>query len=276
MLPVPWNKTKKSMAFYNILYSSLCYTAVCVQFGQWTWLATLQKWTFDAVYSGSLFWRVTLTCTHSFFVPRLVWAVVAVQSFVVVTRVCLVAHLAHLPGAGLAAVAAIHEKAYTWRALRGGLWTLAGPLAVLCAVVRVYKWGCDGCGRRHGGGIQGVGLQRGKGKENEISSSYTLYFIHLICPIAFTSCVQLMSHHQARAFVTVIAQKRSSAATLSTCLSGIFLLHERYLTPCVEAIFLMPLILIFFFIQPSLVTMSQQVMDLKGLKSLTCTLLLQC
>lgn len=227
------HETKPKIAFSNILYSSLCCAAVCVQFGQWTWLATLQKWTFDAVYSGSLFWWVTLTCTHSFFVPRLVWAVVAVQSLVVVTHVCLVAHLAHLPGAGLAAVAAIHEEAYTWRALRGGLWTLAGPLAVLCAVVQVYKWGCDSCGRQHGGGIQGVGLQRGKGKENEIPSSYTLYFINLICPIAFTSCVQLMSHHQAWAFVTVIAQNKSSATTLSTCLSGIFFYCTKGIWPLV-------------------------------------------
>lgn len=107
---------------------------------------------------------VTLTCTHSFFVPRLVRAVVTVQSLVVVAHVCLVAHLAHLPGAGLAAVTAVHEEAHTRRTGRGEPGTLTGPLAVLRPVVRVCSRGCDGCGRRHGSGILGVGLERGKPK----------------------------------------------------------------------------------------------------------------
>lgn len=107
-------------------------------------------------------WWVTLTCTHSFFVPRLVRAVVTVQSLVVVARVCLIAHLAHLLGAGLAAVTAIHEEAHTRRTGRGDPRTLTGPLAVLCPVVRVCSCGCDGCGRQHGSGILGVGLERWK------------------------------------------------------------------------------------------------------------------
>lgn len=108
---------------------------------------------------------MTLTCTHSFFVPRHVRAVVTVQSLVVVARVCLVAHLAHLPGAGLAAVTAVHEEAHTWRTGRGHLGTLAGPLAVLRPVVLVHSWGCGGCGGRHGSGILGVGLERGRGEK---------------------------------------------------------------------------------------------------------------
>lgn len=102
---------------------------------------------------------MTLTCTHSFFVPRLVRAVVTVQSLVVVAGVCLVAHLAHLAGAGLAAVTAVHQEAHTWRTFRGDRGTLAGPLAVLGPVVEVRSWGCDGCGRRHGSGILGTGLE---------------------------------------------------------------------------------------------------------------------
>lgn len=92
-----------------------------------------------------------LTCTHSFFVPRLVRAVVAVQSFVVVTRVGLVAHLAYLPGTGPAAVAAVHQLADTRRAARWHRWTLARPLAVLRAVV-VGGGRDDGSGGGGGGG----------------------------------------------------------------------------------------------------------------------------
>lgn len=82
---------------------------------------------------------MTLTCTHSFFVPRLVRAVVTVQSLVVVACVCLVAHLAHLPGAGFAAVAAIHEEAHAWWTGRRDCGTLAGPFAVLRPVELVHS-----------------------------------------------------------------------------------------------------------------------------------------
>lgn len=109
------------------------------------------------------FW-VTLTCTHSFFVPRLVRAVVTVQSLVVVACVCLIAHLAHLLGTGLAAVTAIHEEAHTRWTGRGDTGTLTRPLAVLRPIVRVCRCGCDGYVRRHGSGILGVGLERGKTK----------------------------------------------------------------------------------------------------------------
>lgn len=106
------------------------------------------------------FQRVTLTCTHSCFVPRLVRAVVTVQALVVVARVGLVAHLAHLSGAGLAAVAAVHEEADARRARRGDAGTLAGPLAVLRAVVRVRRRGRDDRGGRRGGQVLGEGLER--------------------------------------------------------------------------------------------------------------------
>lgn len=111
---------------------------------------------------------MTLTCTHSFFVPRLVRAVVAVQSLVVIARVSLVAHLAHLAGAGLAAVAPVHEEAHPKGARRGDAGTLAGPLAVLCAVVRLWRRGRDGRdggGGGHGSGILGEGLERGRKRE---------------------------------------------------------------------------------------------------------------
>lgn len=146
---------------------------------------------FIFIFFGRFPWE-TLTCTHSFFVPRLVRAVVAVQSLVVVARVRLVAHLAHLAGARLAAVAAVHQEADAWRTGGGHRRTLAWPLAVLRAVVRLCGggrdaggWdaggrdvggrdtggrdvggrdvgGRDGGGRRHGSGILGVGLRRGK------------------------------------------------------------------------------------------------------------------
>lgn len=111
---------------------------------------------------------VTLTCTHSFFVPRLVRAVVTVQPLVVVAGVCLVAHLAHLPGAGLAAVTAVHQEADPRGTGRGDLGAFARPLAVLRPVVRVQECGRDGCGGWHRGGILGVGLEgRGRGKCSE-------------------------------------------------------------------------------------------------------------
>lgn len=79
----------------------------------------------------------SLTCADSFFVPRLVRAVVAVQALVVVAGFGLVARLAKLLCTGSAAVAAINEQADAWGAPRGCLGALAGPLAVLGAVVRL-------------------------------------------------------------------------------------------------------------------------------------------
>ena len=114
---------------------------------------------------------MTLTCTHSCFVPRLVRAVVTVQALVVIACVCLVAHLAHLSGAGLAAVAAVHEEAHARRARRGHGGTLAGPLAVLRAVVGLRRRASDGregLSRRCGGRILGEGLE---GEEQNEGSS---------------------------------------------------------------------------------------------------------
>lgn len=85
----------------------------------------------------------------------------------VIARVGLVAHLAHLAGAGLAAVAPVHEEAHPKRARGGDAGTLAGPLAVLRAVVRLRRRGGDGRdgGGGHGSGILGEGLERGKKRE---------------------------------------------------------------------------------------------------------------
>lgn len=95
----------------------------------------------------------------------------------VVARVRLVAHLAHLAGARLAAVAAVHQEADARRTGGGHRRTLAWPLAVLRAIVRLCGggrdtgvrdtggWdggGRDDGGRRHGSGILGVGLRRGE------------------------------------------------------------------------------------------------------------------
>lgn len=146
---------------------------------------------------------VTLTCTHSFFVPRLVRAVVAVQSLVVVARVGLVAFFAHLPGAGLAAVAAVHEEADARRTLGGRLGTLAGPLAVARAAVRLCGRRGDGVGWRHGSGIQGGGLEK---ERVDLQFNHTVQFliwvlhqniILTIWPSAFSYfwfTVQVQSH----------------------------------------------------------------------------------
>lgn len=104
------------------------------------------------------FSRGTLTCTHSFFVPRLVRGVVTVQSFVVVARVCLVALLSHLSSTGFTAVTAVRYEADARRTGGGDCGTLAGPFAVLCPGVRLCGCGGDGRGRRHDGGILGEGL----------------------------------------------------------------------------------------------------------------------
>lgn len=77
----------------------------------------------------------------------------------VVARVRLIAHLAHLSGTCLAAVTAVHEEAHAWRTGRGDLGTLARPLAVLRPVVLVHSRGCHRRGWRHGSGILGVDLE---------------------------------------------------------------------------------------------------------------------
>lgn len=134
-----------------------------------------------------------LTCTHSFFVPRLVRTVVAVQSLVVVARVGLVAHLADLPGAGPAAVAAVHQQADARRADGRHHRTLARPLAVLRAVVRLLCGGRNdggsgggggvvggdhsGRGRRHGSGILGEDLER----STEVKGQTRIYNCAILC-----------------------------------------------------------------------------------------------
>lgn len=78
---------------------------------------------------------MTLTRTYSFFVPRLVCAVITVKATVMVTVLFLVANLPHLFGTCLAAIAAIRDQANTWRTGGGSFRAFAGPLAVLCAVI---------------------------------------------------------------------------------------------------------------------------------------------
>lgn len=77
----------------------------------------------------------------------------------VVAVVCLVADLPHLHGTSLAAVTAIHEQTDPQRTGGGALGALAGPLAILRAVVWLQCCGFDsGWGGRHDNGILGVGL----------------------------------------------------------------------------------------------------------------------
>lgn len=122
---------------------------------------------------------MTLTCTHSFFVPRLVRAEVTVQSFVVVTGIGLIAHFAHLSGTGLTAVTAVHQETDSGRAAWGPMGTFTRPLTELRPVVGV----CDRCGGRHGTGILGVGLQRGTDKPfySPVEFCGKLKFIHSAC-----------------------------------------------------------------------------------------------
>lgn len=86
----------------------------------------------------------SLTCTHAFFIPRLVSAVVTVQPLMVVTCVSLVAGFSQLFSTGLTAVTAVCEQTDPQRANQGHLRTFTGPLTVLCPVkqgqVCVYNW----------------------------------------------------------------------------------------------------------------------------------------
>lgn len=78
---------------------------------------------------------MTLTRTYSFFVPRLVCAVITVKATMMVTVFLLVANLPHLFGTCSAAIAAVHDQANTWRTGGGSFRAFAGPLAVLGAVI---------------------------------------------------------------------------------------------------------------------------------------------
>lgn len=96
----------------------------------------------------------SLTCTHSFFVPRLVSAVVTVKSFMIVTGISLVTGFSHLLGTGLAAVTSICQQANPMWANRGTLGALTGPFAVSISVIRVQI-----CGhKRRVCGVVGTGL----------------------------------------------------------------------------------------------------------------------
>lgn len=87
---------------------------------------------------------MTLTRTYSFFVPRLVCAVITVKATMMVTVLFLVANLPHLFGTCLAAITAIRDQANTWRTGRGSFRAFAGPLAVLGAIIGLRGHGLWG------------------------------------------------------------------------------------------------------------------------------------
>ena len=114
--------------------------------------------------------NTSLTCTHSYFVPRSVSAVVAVKAPVDITNVGLGAVLSCLLGTHLAAVTAVREQADARRAYGDRLGTLAWPLTVLFPGVSLGRRGGGrgqhGCGGGQvgwrGGGVLGSGLWKRK------------------------------------------------------------------------------------------------------------------
>lgn len=80
----------------------------------------------------------SLTCTHAFFVPRLVSTVVTVQSPMIVTCVSFVAGFSQLFSTGLTAITAVCKQTDPQRAHRGHFRTFTGPLTVLCPVIQVH------------------------------------------------------------------------------------------------------------------------------------------
>lgn len=94
-------------------------------------------------------WRLSLTCTHSYCVPRPVPTVIAVEAPVRVTDGSLCAVVPELLGTYLTAFTAICDKADTQRAARWRLWALTGPLAELGTCGCVLRWHrseSHGCG----------------------------------------------------------------------------------------------------------------------------------
>lgn len=95
-------------------------------------------------------WGVSLTCTHSYCVPRPVPTVIAVETPVWVTDGSLCTVVPELLGTYLTALTAICDKAHTQRAVRWGLRTLTWPLAEFRAGSGVLQWhwseshGCGG------------------------------------------------------------------------------------------------------------------------------------
>lgn len=97
-------------------------------------------------------WKVrmlSLTCTHSYCVPRAVPTVIAVEAPVWVTDGSLCAVVPELLGTYLTAFTAICDQADAHWAARWGLWALTRPLAEFraCGGVLQWRWGeSHGCG----------------------------------------------------------------------------------------------------------------------------------
>lgn len=83
----------------------------------------------------------SLTRTYSFFVPRLVSAVVTVKSFMIVTYISLITGLAHLLGTVFAAVTSVRQKADPGWTRGWALGALTGPFTVSKTVIRVQLCG---------------------------------------------------------------------------------------------------------------------------------------
>lgn len=111
------------------------------------------------VWGWPMVWGVSLTCTHSYCVPRVVPTVVAVEAPVGVADRSLRAVVPQLLGAHLAALTAVRDEADAQRAAGRGRRALARPLAELGAR-GVLQRGRSGA---HGRGGWGEGL-RGEGR----------------------------------------------------------------------------------------------------------------
>lgn len=126
--------------------------------GDWIFVLTTKRLcdSFALLYITVKKYVRSLTCTHSFFVPRLVSAVVTVKSFMIVTGISFITGLPHLLGTGLAAVTSICQQADPMWANRGTLRALTGPFTVTISVVSIQI-----CGhKRRVCGVVGTGLCR--------------------------------------------------------------------------------------------------------------------
>lgn len=113
----------------------------------------------------------SLTCTHSYFVPRSVSAVVTVQAPVKVTGVGLGAVLPDLLGTHLAAFTAVGDQANPSGTARWQLRALTRPLAILSPRISLCH---SGGGGGHGGGGLGNGLQANRGTRFAVPSGKAL------------------------------------------------------------------------------------------------------
>lgn len=113
-------------------------------------------------------WSLSLTCTHSYCVPRAVPTVIAVEAPVWVTDGSLCAVVPELLGTYLTAFTAICDKADAQGAARWGLWALTWPLAELRACRRVLQWHW---GESHGcGGWRDDLWRKGRGEKGVVES----------------------------------------------------------------------------------------------------------